>query len=114
MRKISLEDSIVLGNKVKKGLIVPGKSNVRNWPLCLTCGRDVEAAEIKNVNSRGCDLWARCHGQEDSVHVSWNVPIRDTTKDALEDKNIGWAIKRAMADYAPFPPGHSFDFSSKR
>ncbi len=115
MRKISLEDLVQESARVRRGgIIVPGGGVKRNWPLCLTCGRDVEAAEIKNANSKGCEIWARCHGKEDFVHVTWNVPVRDATADVLEDKNVGWAIRRAMSDFSPFPPAHQFDFSSKR
>lgn len=110
MKNQSLEQAIRKGAAQRRGLLLPsGSTSKRNWPLCMTCGRDVEAAEIKNVNSRSCELWARCHGAEDYIKVTWDVPVRDASADPLDDKNVGWAIKRAMGDWAPFDPTHIFD-----
>ncbi len=116
MKSISLEDQIQQAARVNRGgIILPGQQRAkRNWPICLTCGRDVDAVELKNANSTGCEIWAACHGKEDYYKVTWKVPFRDQSKDPLDDKNNGWAVKRAMADFSPFQPEHNFDFSSKR
>jgi hypothetical protein len=116
LKSITLDQQIQKAAKQNRGdIVVPGTPRAkRNWPICLTCGRDVEAVELKNANSKSAEIWARCHGQEDYYKVTWDVPIRDSSKDPLDDPNVGWAIKRAMGDFSPFPPEHQFDFSSKR
>lgn len=115
MREVTLNDQIVRAAKVNRDLVMPdGQRTTRNWPLCLTCGREVDAAEIKNVSSKGCEILARCHGKEDYYRVTWNVPQSDVSKNILDDVNVGWAVKRALHDFCPFPPEHQFDFSSRR
>ncbi len=109
MKKTDLETVIIKGAATNRGLYIPSrfvKPKERNWPICSTCGHDVDAAEIKNVNSKGCDLWAACHGSQDAVKVEWNVPIRDVSVDSIEDKNIGWCVNRAIRDWRPFDPAH--------
>lgn len=108
MRSKTLEKSIIDAAGYNRGLWLPsGERTTRTWPLCMTCGREVEAAEIKNASTKGCDIWARCHGQEDHYHVSWSVPMRTMSEDVMKDKNVGWAIKRAMQDGLFFDPSHS-------
>jgi hypothetical protein len=109
MKKQSLEETIKRGARARHGLIVPGQATKRNWPLCMTCGRDVEATELKNINSKSCEIWARCHGAEDYIRIEWDVPVRDVSVDPMEDKNNGWAVRRAMGDWVPFDPHHIFD-----
>lgn len=115
MKSQSLEQGIIKSARIGRGqIILPGGTTKRNWPLCMTCGRDVEAAEIKNVNSKSCEIWARCHGSEDFIKVTWDIPVRDLAKDPLEDTNVGWAVRRAMSDFAPFDPTHVFDVGSRK
>ncbi len=110
MKEISLEGSIIKSAHVNRTLVLPsGQRTQRTWPLCLTCGREVEAAEIKNVNSKSCEIWARCHGKEDYYRVTWQVPVNSTQDDILEDVNVGWAIRRAIADGTFFDPIHIFN-----
>ncbi len=116
MKEISLEGSIIKSAKVNRTLVLPtGERTQRNWPLCLTCGREVDAAKIENVNNKSCEIRAWCHGKEDYYKVKWDVPVTGTAADdILEDPSVGWAIKRAMQDGVFFETTHSFDFSSKR
>ncbi len=96
------------------GIITPkGTRTTRNWPLCNTCLREVDACEIKDVSSKGCVIWARCHGAEDYYRVKWDIPMKDQSADPLEDENVGWAIKRAMTDAGFFVPGHEFDLAKR-
>lgn len=80
----------------------PGMRTSRKWPLCLTCGREVEAVELKNVNSLSVELWARCHGQEDFYTVKF--PYR-VDGDPMEDEKANWSINAAMRDFCPFGKG---------
>ncbi len=112
MKEISLEQSIRRSADVNRRLVLPtGERTQRTWPLCLTCGREVEAAEIKNVNTKGCEIWARCHGKEDFYKVTWKVPVAAVGADILDDVNVGWSIRRAMSDGVFFDPHHIPDFS---
>ena len=108
MKHISLHDHIRKSAKVNRDpkLWTPGTRTHRNWPLCLTCGREVDSAELKNVNNKGCDILVHCHGQEDSIHVHWTVGLSDSAANPLEDKNVGWELKRAMADMCAFDLSH--------
>lgn len=82
----------------------------RNWPLCLTCGREVEAVDLKNVNSTGIDIWASCSHRgeknppaEDYYRVTFPFRIDG---DVLADERANTFLKRAMHDFCPFPRHH--------
>lgn len=82
----------------------------RSWPLCLTCGREVEAAELKNVSQVSCEIWARCshRGTKEPAAEDWykvRFPFR-IDGDPLEDERANISIKRAMHDFCPFPRSH--------
>ncbi len=81
----------------RNGLYVPRtEGDIRsNWPKCGTCNREVEAVELKNQNSFGVELWARCHGKEDYYKVVY--PYRITDDDMAADQ-----IRVAMNAFMPF------------
>ncbi len=116
MKEKSLEQIIIESakrrNKATGGVIVPG-GQVRNWPVCMTCGREVDSCELKNVNSKSCEIVAKHHEAEDSIRITWDIPVRDASKNPLDDVNNGWAIKTAMRDWGPFDPTHIFDGSHR-
>lgn len=122
MKETSLEHSIREAAKFNRDLVLPeGQRTYRTWPMCATCMKEVEAAETVNVNTKSCEIRAICtHGQgpgyeeEDFYKVTWPVPVQSVGNDILEDPNVGWAIRRAMADGLFFKRSHQFDFSSKR
>lgn len=117
MKEIDLEESIRKAAHVNRNLYLPtGERTSRNWPLCLTCGREVDAAFLENVNNTSCEVRGLCHGKEDFFRIKWKVPVHGkSSDDILDDPNVGWAIKRAMSDACFFDPRHSdFNFSSKR
>jgi len=87
--------------KVNGIYLPPGTRTSRKWPLCLTCGREVDACELKNANSTGVELWAACHGQEDYYKVTFPYRIEG---DPLEDERANWHINAAMRDFCPFSP----------
>ena len=79
------------------GIFVPRtEGDIRtNWPVCQTCLRDVEAVEMKNYNSFGVELWARCHGKEDYYKVVYPFRMED-------DGQIEYQIQVAMRAFRPF------------
>ncbi len=86
------------------GLYVPRtEGDVRtNWPRCMTCGQDVEAVELKNRNTEGVELWARCHGSEDWYTVKFPYSIPET--DASGEKVVNDHVRMAMRAFTPFNP----------
>ena len=91
------------GFERQQGLWLPGgeKRTYRSWPLCQTCGREVQSCEIANVNSVSCDLVAKCHGAEDSYQVVFPFRIEG---DVLESDDAQIAIKTALHGAVMFDP----------
>ncbi len=117
MKSITLAEQLRKAAKVNRELVLPsGQRTNRTWPLCMQCLREVDSTELMNVNSKGCEIKAGCHGKEDYYKVTWELSVADSSKDVLDDVNVGWAIKRAMADFCPFlsETTNMHDFSSKR
>ncbi len=115
MKKIKLSEQLRKAAKTNRELVLPsGARTNRTWPLCMVCLREVDAVNLMDASTTGCEIKASCHGKEDYYKVVWDLSVADTSKDILDDVNVGWAIKRAMADFSPFMPEHQFDFSSKR
>lgn len=125
MKSETLENQVIRCAQVNRNIILPsGERTSRKWPLCMTCFKEVDAVDLKNVNNKSCEIVAKCtHSKdpdyigpmfEDSIRVTWQVPVRDMSANPLEDKNVGWAIQRAMADMTPFLPEHQFDTSARR
>jgi hypothetical protein len=79
----------------------PHRQTHRSWPLCLTCGREVEAVELKHVNAHGCELWAKCHGAEDFYKITF--PYR-VDGDPMADQTCNDNIRAAMLAFTPFDP----------
>lgn len=89
---------------------IEGLRTSRNWPLCLTCGREVEAVDLRNVNSLGVELWASCshRGEKEPPEEDYYkvvFPFR-IDGDVLEDERANTFLKRAMHDFCPFPLSH--------
>jgi hypothetical protein len=72
-----------------------------NWPICLTCGREVDAVEMKDVTATSVEIWARHHGAEDFHKVVFPFRIEG---DPLADDRANWAIQSAMRDASFFDP----------
>ncbi len=115
MKTKTLGHQIVEAAKINRELLLPeGQRTYRTWPLCLTCGREVDAAELMDVSSKGCEIRAKCHGAEDSVRVTWNAGYSDNSKSPLADRNIDWQLKRALHDSNFFDPTHWLDTSKRK
>jgi hypothetical protein len=115
MKTVTLADQIRTAAKANREIVLPdgGRTN-RSWPLCMQCLHEVDAVELMDASTTGCEIKAKCHDKEDYYKVTWTLSAADTGKDILDDVNVGWAIKRAMADFSPFMPENMHDFSSKR
>lgn len=95
-------DQVQQSAAANRGLFLPdGSRTQRNWPLCLTCLKDVEAAEAKDWNQESVEVWARCHGAEDFFRVVFPFRIEG---DPMEDERANFALRRAMADACLFDP----------
>ncbi len=112
---MDLSEQLRKAAKVNRELVLPsGARTNRTWPLCMSCLREVDSAELMNVNTKGCEIKAGCHGKEDFYKVTWTLSSADVSKDLLDDVNVSWAVKRAMSDFCPFMPENMHDYSSKR
>jgi len=119
MKEIDIHENIrraaSLNKKIDQGIIVPGqKQESKNWPMCMVCLKGVDAAKVEDAGPKGCEVRAWCHGAEEAVKVRWELHNHDSKEDVLSDRNVGWAINRALRDTVFFDPKQSFDFSSKR
>lgn len=69
---------------VKQSLWMPEKQRERNWPLCMTCGRDVDAFAIVDEGVkeglRYVDVQARHHEQHDTIRINF-LSKHPTTSD---------------------------------
>lgn len=81
----------------RSGLYVPRHlGDVRtNWPVCQTCRRDVEAVELKNRNTKGVELWARCHGKEDWFKIDFPYAIPDGSGEDVVNDHVRIAMNAA-------------------
>ncbi len=116
MKTKSLSHQISECAKVNRDIILPsGHRTYRTWPLCMTCFKEVDACELKDVCQTSCEIVSRCsHGTDKVYEDSYKVIFNFRTEgDPLEDERANWAIKRAMHDQCPFNTAHSLDFSRK-
>ena len=83
----------------RNGLYVPRTEGdvKQNWPVCQTCRRDVESVELKEQNSFGVVIWARCHGKEDYYKVVYPYRIDESDEEQLQAQ-----IRTAMNAFLPF------------
>lgn len=88
----------------REGIYMPRtQGDIRtSWPVCQTCLRDVEAVELKNRNTKGVELWARCHGKEDWYTIVFPYEIPEN--DASGEKFVTDHVRMAMRAFRPFVP----------
>lgn len=107
MKTRSLEHQIQQAAKINRDLALPiGERTWRTWPLCMTCGREVDSVDLKEVSNKGCEIVATHHGAEDAVRVTWKVAQEANANNPLEDRYVGWQLKRALHDTNFFDPSH--------
>ena len=108
MKVMKLTEAIRKAAHHERQLIMtPGERTWRTWPVCMTCGREVDSCALENMNNKSCEIRAKCHGQEDAIRIEWDLRP-DSNENIQEDPHVGWAIRRAMADFRPFDPVHIF------
>lgn len=104
------DEKLILGarkaakHEREAGLWLPeGTRTYRTWPLCMLCGREVEAAEIKNVTNRSVEIWGRCHGGEDWTTIQFDYAI-DNEGDVLANELANTNIQMALKSITLFDP----------
>jgi hypothetical protein len=80
----------------------PGARTYRSWPLCMTCMKEVEAAEITDVTNWEVKLKARCHGKTQGISIRF--PYRIESNDVLEDEMANECLKMALKSATMFDP----------
>jgi hypothetical protein len=85
--------------KLNKELITPYSKP--NWPICITCGREVDSAVLENWNRTSVEIRVTHHGAEDFHRVEFPFPVDGDPQDSDE---VNWAIGRAMKDASFFDP----------
>jgi hypothetical protein len=121
VKEHNLADQLRKSAQVNRDIVLPsGQRTYRSWPLCLTCFKEVDSAELVNVNSVSCEILAKCTHKDTSpnarVYEDYyrvKFPTR-CDGDPLADERNNWAIKRAMHDFCPFNPEHVLDTSKRR
>ena len=65
------------------GLYVPRtEGDVKtNWPVCLTCHRDVDSVSVESVGHQTVDIRSRCHGQECVIRLEFPFRITNVMDD---------------------------------
>ncbi len=100
MKTYKFFDIIRKAKLAKQFLISP---TAQNWPLCLTCGREVWSANLEHESDNSCEIRVHCHGQEDSAKILFPFKLNGSVE-AEGQKN--WAIKRVLKDFTAFDPSH--------
>jgi hypothetical protein len=114
MREVKFFDRVQEANRLNKVWLpddpLEDARTTRNWPLCLTCGREVEAVDLRNVSAGSVEIWASCSHRdklsrpaEDYYRVVFPFRIDG---DVLADGTANDFLKRAMHDFCPFPLSH--------
>lgn len=102
MKRVAFLDQVRQSAANNRGLILSdGSRTSRNWPLCATCLKDVEAAELKDFNNDSCEIHVRCHGSECFKRVVFPFRLEGNP---MEDERANWALQRAMGDFVAFDP----------
>lgn len=46
-----------------------------NWPVCLTCHRDVDSVNVEDVGNHTVTIRATCHGEECTIKMEFPFKI---------------------------------------
>ena len=65
----------------RNGIYVPRVEGDRktNWPVCMTCHRDVEGVKIEDITKNRVTVRAFCHGKEAVVVMEFPYQILKRT-----------------------------------
>lgn len=70
-----------------------------NWPVCLTCSRDVDSVNVEDIGHRVVTVRAKCHGEECVIKLEF--PYRITRSD---DKETWHHVMTAVNNCVFFDP----------
>ncbi len=83
------------------GVYVPKVEGDRktNWPVCLTCHRDVDSVNVESVGHHTVDIRATCHGEESVIKIEF--PFRITN---ITDEDTWYHVQTAINTAIFFDP----------
>jgi hypothetical protein len=83
------------------GIYVPKVEGDRktNWPVCMTCHRDVDSVNVEDISTNVVTVRARCHGQESVIKMEFPYAIVQR-----EDKETWWHVMSAINNSVFFDP----------
>jgi hypothetical protein len=83
------------------GLYVPRTYGDRktNWPVCMTCHRDVDSVNVEDVGHHTVTIRAKCHGAEAVIKIEF--PFEITRR---EDKETWHHVMTAINAATFFDP----------
>lgn len=95
----------------------PGQRTTRKWPLCRTCGHEVDSVELKNVDAFNVELRATCyHDPQDMnpdakehedffrMKFPFRIDVNNFDRSTEDGERAYLAIKYAMDAFSPFDP----------
>jgi len=62
----------------RNGVYVPrvaGDSKRANWPVCMTCHRDVDSMNVEDIGTNTVTIRANCHGKEAVMKLEFPYSI---------------------------------------
>lgn len=84
-------------HEYRNGIYVPRVEGDRktNWPVCMTCRRDVESVNVEDIGKDRVTIRATCHGKEAVVVMEFPYQILKR-KDAETWHHVQSAINNAV------------------
>lgn len=70
-----------------------------NWPVCMTCHRDVDSVNVEDVSHQRVDVRAGCHGEECTIRLEF--PFQITQRD---DEGTWHHVQTAINNAVFFDP----------
>lgn len=70
-----------------------------NWPVCMTCHRDIDSVNVEHVSNNYVDIRAKCHGQECVIRCEF--PYRIT---CVTDEDTWHHVQTAINEALFFDP----------
>lgn len=85
----------------KNGLYVPRTEGDRktNWPVCMTCKRDVDSVNVEDIGNDTVTIRARCHDKEAIIKMEF--PFRITQR---KDEETWHHVMTAVNNATFFDP----------
>ncbi len=83
------------------GIYVPRTEGDRktNWPVCMTCHRDVDSVNVEDINKSVVTIRAKCHNEESVIKLEFPFAILNR-----EDKETWHHVMTAINACLFFDP----------